>query len=321
MLRRFLASLMVASVILSPAAFAADKTASAFNDKQRAELNDLIKKYIADHPTELIASVEAHYNKQAETKKVQEGPLESFPAGLIDNPNSPSFGPKDAKVAVIEFFDYNCGYCKQVAGDVDKLIKEDKSVRVIFKELPILSETSEVAARYALAANKQGKYLEFHNALMNTSGLSENTILATAKNIGLDVDKLKGDASTQDVRDELAKNVDLARGLGVRGTPFFVIGKEKIPGAIGLTRMKEIIAEQSGAKPAAAAAPSAAAPVADAAPAAAPAVDPAMQAEINKAKSEAQAMINEIKAEAEKMQKDAMEQKRKAEAEVSKGKK
>lgn len=329
MLRSFAAMLLTATLAAAPA-FAAEP----FTAAQKSALSAEIKQFILDNPQVLISSVEAYYNKQNDTKKAQEGPLNQFPAGLLDYPGTPEAGPKDAKVTMVEFFDYNCGYCKQVATDVENLLKEDKNVRVVFKELPILSDTSEVAARYALAAHKQGKYMPYHMALLQHQGpISETFLLDTAKTLGLDADKLKKDANTQDVRDMLAKNVDLAKELGVRGTPFFIIGREKVPGAIGLSRMKEIIAKESGTAPAAA--PSAAkaedkTSASDTPSAAAVASaeeedssasgstttnrDPAVQAEIDKARSEARAMIDDLKKEAMKMQEEAIAAQKRAEA-------
>jgi protein-disulfide isomerase len=312
MLRSFLAALTLSVAIISPV-LAAD----AFNATQRAEMNSAIKQFIIDNPQVLISSVEAYYNKQNKEKQAQEGPIKTFPAGLLDYPNNPYAGPKDGKVVIVEFFDYNCGYCKQVANDLQRVIDEEKHVKIIFKDLPILSDTSEVAARYALASNKQGKYVPYHMALLHHQGpISEEFLTETAKSVGLDVEKLKKDANTQDVRDMLAKNVELARELGVRGTPFFIVGREKIPGAVGYGRLKEMIDAEMGVKPAAPAAeePAAKADVkADtvaptpAPAAAAPSVssDPEAQAEIEKARAEARAMIDEIKAEATKMQKEA----------------
>lgn len=306
MLRLLAAALFASFIAVSPVS-----AADAFTDAQRAALDGIIKQYLLDNPRVLIDSVETYYNAQNQNKKAQEGPLSDYPAGLLDNPNDPAVGPKDAPIAVVEFFDYNCGYCKQVAADMERLMDEEKNIRVVFKELPILSDTSELAARYALAANKQGKYRAYHLALLQHQGpINEDFLVATAKSQDLDIEKLKKDANSQDVRDVLNKNVELARELGVRGTPFFVIGKEKIPGAIGYGRIKEILNNQRGASPSAAAAPSA---VPSAAPAAAPSVpaaaaeprDPEADAEIEKARAEARAMIEEVKAEAAKLQAEA----------------
>lgn len=297
MSRFLLAALMVATLALSPlSASAAEK--SAFTDAQKNELNEMIGKFIADNPESLIGSVEKYYNNQAETAQAQTGSLDAIPENMEDA-HTPVFGPKDAKVTIVQFFDYNCGYCKQVATDFSRLMDSEKNVRFIFKELPILSDTSELAARYALAAHKQGKYLDFHNALMAHQGpINESFLKGTSQSLKLDVAALEKEVNTQELRDALNANLDLARMLGVRGTPFFLFNTEKVPGAIGYTRMKEIVDTHSGVRPAAAAA-TPAAPVVQ---------NPAIQAEIEKAQKETADMIRELKEEAQKIQQEARKQ-------------
>jgi protein-disulfide isomerase len=290
MMRRFLSTFLCLA-FLSGAAAAQD----TFSDTQKAAIDARIKEYIRNNPQELISSVEVHYNKQVDRKAVQEGSVATLPEGLLDYPLTPFVGPKDAKIAVVEFFDYNCGYCKQVTADLARVIEEEKgSVKFLFKELPILSDSSEVAARYALAANKQGKYLDYHMALMKHSGgITEAVLQRIAGEVGLDTAKLKADADTQDVRDALAKNLDLARELGVRGTPFFVIGKEKVPGAIGYTKMIETLRKQRGDIPATA--PSVTS-ITD---------NPSEQKEILDAQSDTGKMVNDLTAQAAQMQAEA----------------
>ena len=206
---------MLGALALTPVSVSAAGK-SAFSDAQKKELGEIIGKFISENPETLISSVESYYNKQAESQQAQAGNLDAVPENLEDA-LTPAFGPKGAKVTVVQFFDYNCGYCKQVVNDFTRLMDGEKNVRFIFKELPILSETSEVAARYALAAHKQGKYVDFHNSLMNHQGpLNEGFIKGTAESLKLDMKKLETDANSQDIRDALARNIDLARSLGVR---------------------------------------------------------------------------------------------------------
>lgn len=305
MYRSLFTAFLLGVFALSPALASAADTKSAFTEAQKKELSKMFESFILENPETLIASVEGHYNKQAESQAAQEGSLDEVPADLVDA-NTPAFGPADAKVTVVEFFDYNCGYCKQVANDLGRLMDEEKNVRYVFKELPILSATSEVAARYALAAHKQGKFIDFHMALMNYQGpISEDFLKKTAEGLKLDMKKLAKDADSQELRDALNKNVSAARALGVRGTPFFLFNKEKVPGAIGYSRMKEMVAQQSGAAaaPAAATTSSAAAPAAP--KSAATGGDAEFQAELKKAQQETSAMIESLKEEAKKIQKDA----------------
>jgi protein-disulfide isomerase len=242
MLKNIFAALFCLALLTAPV------HAQDFSEAQKAAIDAQIGKYIATHPEALIKSVETHYNKQGEDKSAQEGSLDELPAGLTDFHLTPYIGPNNAKVKVVEFFDYNCGYCKQAARDLQRVIEQERGrVKFVFKELPILAESSETAARWALAANKQGKYLEFHMALMrNTGGIDESVLTRVAKEVGLDVEKLKVEAQSADTQAALDKNMELARILGVRGTPFFVIGKEKIPGAIGYTRLAEMIRAELG---------------------------------------------------------------------------
>lgn len=299
---------------VAPVAHAQDaaKPASAFSDAQRAELTSLIREFIVDNPQALIASVEGFYNKQNAEKEKQEGPIKDVPAGLYDSATTPSVGPKDAKLTVVYFFDYNCGFCKQVDRDFARLIAEEKNVRFLFKELPILNETSELGSRWALAANKQGKYMDFHSALMQHTGkIDEEALTAIAKEKGLDVAKLKVDMMDPAISESLQKDLDMARELGVRGTPFFLFGKEKVPGAIAFAKMKEQIVKQrdgivvpQAAKDAAAEqraeglAAETQAAAAPSAPAVAPAISPEAQAEIDKIREEAKKELGEITKEA-----------------------
>lgn len=314
MFRHLLAALTVASLLVFGVSSASAEEAaskSAFTDVQRSELNAMIKQFILDNPQVMITSVENYYNKQNDAKKAQEGSLNQVPAGLYDDPRSPWAGNKDAKFVIVEFFDYNCGFCKQVASDVDRLIKEEKNIKFIFKELPILSEMSEVASRYALAANMQGKYLEYHDALMSHQGPFDPSFLEqTGKDLGLDVAKLKKDADSQDVRDTLNKNMELARILGARGTPFFLFGKTKVPGAIGYSRMKEMIAmERDGVKTPVAPTPEPETP--SAAPGTSsdysPSSDPDIKAAIDDAKKETGDMLKDLQKQAADMRKAAEE--------------
>lgn len=220
-------------------------SADTLSAAQKTEIQGLIKDYILNNPDVLVQSLQKASN---ESQKAQNGRMDDVPAGLYDYPMTPFTGPKDSKMVVVEFFDYNCGFCKRVVNDLMKVIGEEPDVKFMFKELPILSEESEVAARYALAANKQGKYMEYHSALMEHQGqVTQELLDKKAVDVGLDLAKLKADANGADIKEALQKNVDLARELGVQGTPFFVIGKERVPGAIGYTRLKDLITQERAA--------------------------------------------------------------------------
>lgn len=163
---------------------------------------------------------------------------------LLDDPASPQIGNPQGDVTVYEFFDYNCPYCKRVAADVMRLIEDDANLRVVFKEYPIISEDSELAAKAALAAHKQGKYVQMHEALMKHRGKFTREVIAeTARRIGADPQAILSEMTAPDIDAQITRNLALATLLGVRGTPNFLIGSFLIPGAISYEDMKKVIGE------------------------------------------------------------------------------
>ncbi|MBM3540851.1 MAG: DsbA family protein [Alphaproteobacteria bacterium] len=146
-------------------------------------------------------------------------------------------------VTVVEFFDYRCPYCKRVADGVFETIAADGKVRLVMKEWPILGPDSLFASRAALASRKQGKYAEFHRALMAERGaLGEQAVLSTAARVGLNVEQLARDMMAPEIEAHLRQNHALARSIGLEGTPAFVVGREIVPGAIDAGALKELIA-------------------------------------------------------------------------------
>ena len=163
---------------------------------------------------------------------------------LENDPNAPFMGNADAGTVVVEFFDYNCPYCKRAANDVKALLAADSDIKVVYREWPILGEGSVLAARAALAAHAQGKYEEMHWALMEIQGRAEEaSILAAARSVGLDVAKLIDDMESDAVNSHLAVSQGLARDLGFTGTPAFVIGDALVPGAVPLDELQELVAQ------------------------------------------------------------------------------
>ena len=134
-------------------------------------------------------------------------------------------------MSVVEFFDYNCGYCRRALPDVVKLVHSDSNVRLVLKELPIFGEESEAAAKLALASIKQGKYFELHQKLLSGPGkVDKEKALRDANELGLDVDRLEKDADDPSVKAALDESKDLAQKLGLRGTPFYLIGDRILAG-------------------------------------------------------------------------------------------
>jgi len=206
---------------------------SAFTDEQKKALGEIIKDYLVKNP-EIMFEIQNALDEK--TQKEQEAKLKAFMAenakSIYRSPNSSVAGNADGDITVVEFFDFNCGYCKHGLPEVQKLIQQDKNVRVVFKELPILSKGSEEAAKAALAAKRQGKYWEFHQALLGGKGqANEASALKVAESLGLDMDKFKTDMASDGVKSELLEMMKLAKTMGVNGTPHFLVGDKSIPGA------------------------------------------------------------------------------------------
>jgi hypothetical protein len=216
---------------------------AAFSNAQKEALGTIIKDYIMENPEIIFEAADKHRANQenADEAAFDEKRLE-YSAFLYENDSSPSVGNPDADVVIVEFFDYNCGYCKKALSDVQTIIKEDDNVRFVFKEMPILSPASRDAAKWALAANKQGKYFEYHVGLMNMSGAkSVNNLEKLAKDLGLDVDQMKKDANDPETDAMIDKNLLVSQELGIRGTPAFIIDDFLARGYMGIEGMKTVI--------------------------------------------------------------------------------
>jgi len=207
-------------------------------------LSQTQKSYLLDNPEVIFEAIEAHrVNEEQRQKEQAENAIEDNIAKLTSS-DAPSIGPDDADVTIVEFFDYNCGYCKRALPDVNAILESDKKVRFVFKEMPILGPTSTTAAQWAMAAFKQDKYFEYHSALMEFRGQKEEKSLEKiAKDLGLDVAQMKKDAKSKEVQEMIDADVALARKIGINGTPAFIVGKTLYPGYIGEDGMKTAIAD------------------------------------------------------------------------------
>ena len=231
-----------------PTAAASPKTAEAtLSGAQRKEIEGIIKEYLTRNPEVLVEMQNALEAKEYERQAARTSAVIKKNAQEVFRPaSSPVVGNSKGDVTVLEFFDYNCGYCKRALGDVARLLEKDKQVKFILKELPILSKGSEEAARVALAAKMQGKYWEFHRAMLQTSGqANEASALRTAEKVGIDMARLKKDMASPAVQKEIDDTRALAQKLGVQGTPYFLIADRIIPGAPEnlLERMNKLVAE------------------------------------------------------------------------------
>jgi protein-disulfide isomerase len=161
---------------------------------------------------------------------------------LENDPNAPVIGNPQGDVTVVEFFDYNCPYCRNAKLELDGLLSADSNVRVVLREWPVLGEGSVFAARAALASRVQGKYAEFHDALMMMQGRAEEqSVIRVAQSVGLDVDQLRRDMEAPAVTEHLKMSDGLGRALGFSGTPSFVIGENLAPGMIRVDQMQRLV--------------------------------------------------------------------------------
>ena len=189
--------------------------AKTFSDAERTQIEEIVKDYLVKTNPEILIAVsnELRKREQANSQVKAEKAIGESKDQIYNNPDTPVSGDPKGDVTIVEFFDYNCHYCKGAEDGIEKLLKDDKKVKFVYKEFPILGPQSVVAAKAALAANKQGKYVAMHNALMNLKNpLSDDLIYSTAKSSGLDVDKLKKDMNDP----AIAKMIDDSTKLGTQ---------------------------------------------------------------------------------------------------------
>ena len=218
----------------------------SLSEAQVEAIEALIQRYIEQYPDRILDSVRAYReNQEAASKNKAENNIVALREEILNDPQSPYAGNPDGDVTVVEFFDYRCGYCKKSLDMVMTLIGEDKNVRFVFKEFPILSTESRRAAMAALASVKQGLYLDFHYALMNSRGnFDDEQIMDIAAEVGLDVNQLAEDMEAPDIDAYLNSVNELARALDIGGTPTFIVENQIIRGAVEIDALRKAIAEE-----------------------------------------------------------------------------
>jgi protein-disulfide isomerase len=240
-IRAALLWLAAALVLPAPAAVAADQ----FTPAQHREIEQVLRDYLAQHPEVLLDALQtAEAKANRETRERAQATLVAQRHEIFDDPATPVGGNPSGDVSLVEFFDYQCPYCKEVQPSLEALLRHDKQLRFVFKEFPVLGPASVTAARAALAARKQGKYAAFHDAMMAVKGrIDDAAVFKTAASVGLDIDHLKRDMKDPAIDAALNRNISLAETLDIRGTPGFVVGKTIVAGAISLDDLQKLIAE------------------------------------------------------------------------------
>lgn len=251
-------SAMVAVMLLSNPANAQTKkpqTSSSLKteDQKTQETLDsfhtIIRSYLLANPEVIQEAILALQQKQklAQAQAATKS-LADQQSAIYNDASDHILGNPKGDVAVVEFFDFQCGFCKRVHPALKALIEQDPNVKVILKQLPVLGPNSMVAARYALAAGMQGRYADYHEGILQLASLDENSLNALGSELKLDIAKLKLDAESPDLQRPIERTLQLAEKLNIRGTPGFIIGNQIIPGAIDLDRMKTLVSAARQAK-------------------------------------------------------------------------
>jgi protein-disulfide isomerase len=241
---RPLAAALLALVLVLPAAALAQ--AQSFSGDQRREIERIVKDYLLSNP-ELLQDVMNELEKRqatAEAEKHRAG-VKEHSAALFSSPRQVTLGNPQGDVTVVEFFDYNCSYCKRAMYDMLDLLKSDAKLKFVLKEFPVLGEGSIQAAQVAAAVRMQDKtggkkYLEFHQKMFSGRGQADKArALAVAKEIGLDMARIEKDIAGDEVKATLEESFKLAEALGLNGTPSYVVGNDVVIGAVGVNLLKE----------------------------------------------------------------------------------
>lgn len=206
----------------------------------RPAVERIVHDYILEHPEILPQAMENLQHRQTlqQLAGVRQGVETPFPGAVLGNP--------EGKVTLVEFTDFACGYCRQSLPDVRALIARNPDLRIVIRELPIISPHSPDAAKMALAAAEQGKYPQFHDAMFAAGQLDAQTIEAAGKQVGLDMDRARKIAGSPTIEAEISRNLDIASRLGFSGTPSWIAGERLISGAVGIDQLSEAVQAARG---------------------------------------------------------------------------
>jgi protein-disulfide isomerase len=237
--------LAVLSLALALAAFAPAPTrAQTFAPDQRTEIEKIVREYLLSHPEVLQdAMAELEKRQTAEDAEKHLAAIKDNATAIFSSPRQVNLGNPQGDVTLVEFFDYNCAFCKRAMSDMLDLLKNDPKLRIVLKEFPVLGEGSVQAAQVAVAVRMQDKtgkkYLDFHTKLLGGRGPADKAhALAAAKDAGFDMARLDKDLQSDEVKQTLEENLKLAEGLGLNGTPSYVLPGEVVVGAVGLPALK-----------------------------------------------------------------------------------
>lgn len=254
-MKSILRSFAAASAAILTLAAASSSNADEFSSSQRSEVERIVREYLIAHPEVLQEAMnELDKRQTAAQAEKHKTAIKQYSGALFSSPRQVVLGNPNGNVTFVEFFDYNCGYCKRAMDDMLTLLKDDPKLKVVLKEFPVLGPGSVEAAQVAIAVHMQDKtgkkYLEFHQKLLTGRGEANKArALAVAKDIGLDMARLDKDLASPEVKATLQESFKLAEALGLNGTPSYVIGDNVVVGAVGLEALKEKVNASRCGKP------------------------------------------------------------------------
>jgi protein-disulfide isomerase len=250
-LRLFAAACAAVLALALPQSSRADE----FSTPQKSEIERIVRDYLVTHPEVLQeAMTELERRQTAAEAEKHKTAVKEHAQALFSSPRQVVLGNPDGNVTFVEFFDYNCGYCKRAMADMMALLKDDPKLKVVLKEFPVLGPGSVEAAQVAVAVRMQDKtgkkYLDFHQKLLGGRGQADKAhALAAAKDAGLNMAQLEKDLASAEIKATLQENFKIAEALGLNGTPSYVIGNDVVIGAVGLPALQEKINTARCGKP------------------------------------------------------------------------
>lgn len=247
---RSAAGLAAALAVLLHSASAQDAPEPVFDAAQEAEIGRLIRAYLLENPEVIPEAFEIwQYRQQAEEKARQKEAILAGWDELADDGVSPVAGNPNGDVTVVEFYDYRCVFCRRAYPEIQRLLKADKNIRYVLKQFPVRDQpgappVSLIAAKAIMAANRQGDFLDLHEAMMLTdTPLTEARVFALARAHGFDQEALREEMTSPALHKTVEANFDLARRIGITGTPAYIVGGELYLGVQPLERLFELVAQ------------------------------------------------------------------------------
>lgn len=237
----FIKRLLITTMLLFVPLTATAQDAGLTEDRVR----ELVRETLLANPEILMEAIAVLEERAEQDRVTASADVIAAQRQLLErDPNAPVLANAEGDVTIVEFFDYNCPYCRRVVPAVEGLIEADPGIRLVYREWPILGEGSVFAARAALAARQQGLYAEFHAAMMGMNGRAEErSVLIIAEEIGLDIDQLRADMEAPEVAEHIETSMRLAELLGITGTPTFILGNNLVPGAVEQDVLQRLVDE------------------------------------------------------------------------------